>query len=581
MTTILFRSATDDETGFLSSYYEDAPFKLDGETWQTLRHWYNASKFVGHSHVDFKAAQEANSPIRADKIGQDRFRTIRRDWDAVKIDVMLQGISAVFEQHPDLADKLVATGDDRLIYQTGRDTFWGCGSKRDGKNKLGQLLMDVRSDLVSARKGGVSVVQVPDLTVITQSVLDALPADTEVTDLGVFFPTIYKQRSDGGFQQSQRSVVWTGTNPEMVTEHGQVNGVMQRTPVEVLEAKSQASVWDQAVFEMRAKWQKKVDSGYALEMTAHADLDFRPMLAKKWDARKKAILKLMAKGLKTLHVQAKLDGIRGNFFWKDGEVFIQSRTGKDITAGKEHLIECFAEAFADFPNIVVDGEIYKHGVLLQDISGAARRGDSDKAGKFSASDLQFVVYDMYHTDDADFGYEDRFYSHEAYEVLQRLTDEDAPIISIESLFETRSFTDGTTFEEDVVDAHREAVDAGFEGVILRVDSEPYKLNGRSSGLIKYKTFMDIECDIVDITTPETGAMAGQAIFWCECPAFGVEGNEIVRFKATPIGDVATREAYYNDRDNIIGLKEGTVKFHAYTKDGKPFHANFVAIRDYE
>ena len=72
---------------------------------------------------------------------------MRPDWNSVKDQVMYEIVSAKFSQHPALKAKLLATGDQELVEgNTWRDYYWGvCNGQ--GQNKLGQILMRVRSEL--------------------------------------------------------------------------------------------------------------------------------------------------------------------------------------------------------------------------------------------------------------------------------------------------------------------------------------------------------------------------------------------------------------------------------------------------
>lgn len=69
---------------------------------------------------------------------------LRPDWEEVKVKMMKRIISAKFHQNDELAQKLVATGDQNLIEgNTWNDTFWGmCNGV--GENHLGRILMDIR-----------------------------------------------------------------------------------------------------------------------------------------------------------------------------------------------------------------------------------------------------------------------------------------------------------------------------------------------------------------------------------------------------------------------------------------------------
>jgi predicted NAD-dependent protein-ADP-ribosyltransferase YbiA (DUF1768 family) len=59
-------------------------------------------------------------------------------------------LRAKFNQHPELADVLVATGDARIDYSIS-SAYWSGGTK--GRNWLGRLLELVRSEIVAQRAG--------------------------------------------------------------------------------------------------------------------------------------------------------------------------------------------------------------------------------------------------------------------------------------------------------------------------------------------------------------------------------------------------------------------------------------------
>ena len=79
----------------------------------------------------------------------------RADWYRVRDD-HAGSIEAKFNQHPDLLQLLLATGDAYLVEHTDRDAYWADGGDGKGKNRLGQLLMRVRGE-----KGGVGEVSKP------------------------------------------------------------------------------------------------------------------------------------------------------------------------------------------------------------------------------------------------------------------------------------------------------------------------------------------------------------------------------------------------------------------------------------
>lgn len=71
---------------------------------------------------------------------------MREDWNEVRLSIMWDVLQAKFTQHPDLAAKLIATGDEEIIEgNTWNDKFWGvCNGK--GMNHLGIMLMAIREE---------------------------------------------------------------------------------------------------------------------------------------------------------------------------------------------------------------------------------------------------------------------------------------------------------------------------------------------------------------------------------------------------------------------------------------------------
>lgn len=137
----------DGEYAFLSNFYP-SPFTVDGITYPTVEHWFQAWKCK--DEVQFKAIAKAKTPGEAKRIG--RHCALRPDWERIKISVMYDGLKQKFA-NPELKEKLLATGDQELVEgNTWHDNTWGnctCSKCADieGKNILGHILMDVRYEL--------------------------------------------------------------------------------------------------------------------------------------------------------------------------------------------------------------------------------------------------------------------------------------------------------------------------------------------------------------------------------------------------------------------------------------------------
>ena len=86
----------------------------------------------------------------AARMGRDRKRKLRRDWESAKLNVMREALLAKFTQHDELRELLLSTGDAKIVEHTENDSFWGDGGDGTGKNMLGQLLMATRAILQDA-----------------------------------------------------------------------------------------------------------------------------------------------------------------------------------------------------------------------------------------------------------------------------------------------------------------------------------------------------------------------------------------------------------------------------------------------
>jgi ribA/ribD-fused uncharacterized protein len=119
--------------------------RIDFDTSEHAYHW---EKFrcesgwtVAMQIIDARSAHDAF------KLAEQNKALRRADWDDIKVDVMRGILRAKADQHEYVRRKLLATGDRELIEDSWRDDFWGWGPHRDGRNMLGKLWMEIRSEL--------------------------------------------------------------------------------------------------------------------------------------------------------------------------------------------------------------------------------------------------------------------------------------------------------------------------------------------------------------------------------------------------------------------------------------------------
>lgn len=133
-----------DEFGCFSNF-APYPVRMDGKVWPTSEHYFQAQKFEEVEHRE--KIRKAKSPMIAARMGRDRKKPLRRDWESVKVSVMREVVRAKFTQHEDIRQILLSTGDAKIVEHTENDAYWGDGGDGAGKNMLGRVLMEVREEL--------------------------------------------------------------------------------------------------------------------------------------------------------------------------------------------------------------------------------------------------------------------------------------------------------------------------------------------------------------------------------------------------------------------------------------------------
>ena len=126
---------------FLSNFYP-SPIVLDRITYPTVEHAFQAAKT--DDRLERERIAGLPTPGAAKRAG--RKVSLRPDWEQVKVGIMVELVRRKFAD-PDLAGKLLATGDEELVEgNTWNDRFWGV-CRGTGRNELGKVLMRVRAEL--------------------------------------------------------------------------------------------------------------------------------------------------------------------------------------------------------------------------------------------------------------------------------------------------------------------------------------------------------------------------------------------------------------------------------------------------
>jgi N-glycosidase YbiA len=164
--TIRFYDTVINPFRVLSNYHE-MQFLFEGNKWLTVEHAYQAMKFMYTSRDTeltntliqiVNLIARASTAFEAKAIGEANSGFIRGDWNATYNSAFSTGdrymfklIEAKLDQHKEIADILLNTGEDEIV-SVGNDTYWGKDEDDNGQNVLGKFLIGHRNRLRSLNR---------------------------------------------------------------------------------------------------------------------------------------------------------------------------------------------------------------------------------------------------------------------------------------------------------------------------------------------------------------------------------------------------------------------------------------------
>lgn len=133
------------------------PVVYAGETWKTAEHLFQALRFPQlPGNVFWAAITNCPSPMGAKMYAKSQTdRMIVTPRSAADLDNMYTVLTLKLQQHPELANALLTTGDAAIIEDVSKrpsesGLFWGA-ARHDagwrGQNHLGRLWQRIRSEL--------------------------------------------------------------------------------------------------------------------------------------------------------------------------------------------------------------------------------------------------------------------------------------------------------------------------------------------------------------------------------------------------------------------------------------------------
>lgn len=337
---------------------------------------------------------------------------------------------------------------------------------------------------------------------------------------------------------------------------------------------NETSAEQQAELEAQAKFQKKLDSGYALnEVDAQKKKFYEPMLAHNYKDRKSELRY-------PLFSQPKLDGIRCVVRKEDGNLVGRTRNGKEIEC-IPHILQSLNGYFLAHPNAILDGELYNHDLRdnFNKITSLVRKQKPIRSSKmtdkafakkeqeFNESLVQAEESIQYHVYDAPYIHDNcteaTSFEFRINELKNSLTT-NKHIIIVETT---------EVYEEANLDnIYNQYLEQGYEGQMVRKD-EKYE-NKRSTSLLKRKEFVDAEYRVVDIDVGNGNRSGTAKHLVCYCEKTKQTFNSNIK------GSFEYLKEIYDNRKEYIGTL-ATIKYFQLTPDGIPRFPYAISFRNYE
>lgn len=380
-----------------------------------------------------------------------------------------------------------------------------------------------------------------------------------------------------------------GVVAEMWTESGISSMKISRSAATYIEAKNvgkknERNVLQQALVTARGKYLKKIDEGSTLNLETVTEVAvsnptsrFYPMLAQKYEKQYSKI------NFKDLFIQVKLDGNRCIAFLDNiksptyKNVVLYSRQLKDWPHSppndlvRKSLLKLLIDAYDKerMESIYLDGELYRHGVSLQDINKIVK-------GKSEAGEtIEYHVYDHFYP----------HYEKEGFAVRNNTLktlfsiSKDMPI----KLLKTTEIHS----EKECDELYKAALADKYEGIMIRTANGHYEKSMvkkseqlRSKNLLKRKETYDDEFEVVGYTDGKNGKES-LAIVWI-CKAKNKNGDT---FNVVPNLPIEERYKIYKECQKKFAEKyEGRllkVEYRGLSNKNIPLQAKAIEFRDYK
>ena len=352
-------------------------------------------------------------------------------------------------------------------------------------------------------------------------------------------PTLYKQTKTGAIQSYQVET----TNELITVTQGQVDGKKQSYPTictgKNIGKANETTPTQQAELEAKAKWQKKLDSGYTTDPSGEIQIQL-PQKVKAYIGNEH---KIKFPAIST----PKLNGINGTYWLlPDGSLKLTSRGGLAYPA-IPHLEPEIKILMKELKTTCLNGELYIHGQHLQDITSAVKKP------KALSKDLEFSIFEA---------------------PLIAPTYKERRTLITEAMeghtFQSIAFLTGVevTSAKEIETHYNQCMQCGLEGTVIYNLDAPYEFNTRSSYVYKYKKTLDAEYEIADCEVDKNGH-----------PVLHCLTKDGKLFKVKPKGTDAERKAIVATFETTHLGKHYKIEYETLSKDGIPLKPVGICLRE--
>ena len=273
---------------------------------------------------------------------------------------------------------------------------------------------------------------------------------------------------------------------------------------------------------------------------------------------------------------AKLDGSKMYSTWRDGRVFLNTRSAKEHKNFR-HIEEALKELYKAHRNLVLDGEAYNHTYhdKFEELQSIFRKETpTEKERALSESVAKFYIYDVVDLDRPELTAMER--QNLLHDVFENYLDKEGYLVKWSSFIMDN--------EENYDQFHEKCLDANFEGSILKILDAPYEQR-KNKNVMKRKPKFDCEFKVVDIlegTGTAKGIASGVTIDLTYMDGMNLQHRDKLAedFQDAGMGSGWNHKMckeMLKNKENYVG-RLATIEYGGVTAHGKLRFPKFKSLR---